>query len=407
MRDKIWSGVCALSLVLVCVLPTLLRAQTAAAPGEDWTANTSMLLYFEAITAIRKNALQPLTSQHIVRDSLKAYVRGLDPFSDYLSPEEYATFRRLQQSHYAGVGMDISQDHSGHIVCLPYPDSPAAKAGIAAGDILEAIDGRSIVGQSVPAVGTQIRGQEGTAVQLRVANKEGVAQTITVIRAAVQAQSVLLERRAAFPIVRILSFTNRTPRELQETLRALPRSQAVVLDLRGNPGGSLYDAIDAAMLFLANGKKVVSIKTQDGLKDYYRDRRAAPLTVPLYLWQDAWTASAAEVFLAALHNDERAVSIGTKTFGKGTVQQMLPLADGSALYLTTGYLQTPDGSVYHERGLEPTYPLAMTAAQTRDYVAKTTALLSQQETTRLAPPGLPTQSGQAQPSTAPEHIAEP
>lgn len=404
MCSNVWKWLGVLSLVAWCLVLPPLHAQPLDIPQEDWTADASMLLYFEAITQMRKNALQPLTSQQIVRRTLKTYLRSLDPFSDYLSPEEYADFQRLQQSHYAGVGMDISQAPSGYIVCLPYPQSPAAKAGIAAGDVLKAVDGVSVVGQSVLTIGSKIRGQPGTTVRLHVANKTGAEKHVAVARSAVEAKSVLVKRHEALPVVRILSFTNTTPRELQETFRTLPPSKAVVLDLRGNPGGSLYDAIDAAMLFLDNGQHVARIQTRAGPKDYYRDRSMAPITVPLYLWQDAWTASAAELFIAALHHNHRAASIGTKTFGKGTMQQLLALADGSALYLTTGYLQTPDGTSYHERGLDPMYPLAMAEAQTKDYAAQVLALLKQHVATSLSPSDLTRQVGPVQPTTPPEHV---
>ena len=137
------------------------------------------------------------------------------------------------------------------------------------------------------------------------------------------------------------------------TLKAYVRN-AVVLDLRGNPGGAFFGAVEAAKLFVAPGQKIAGLKTQGGFKEYWNDLAApAPVPATLYLWQDARTASAAEVFIAALSQNQRAAAIGTTTFGKGTVQDIIALSDGSALHLTTGYIQTPDGTLYHQRGLRP------------------------------------------------------
>jgi C-terminal processing protease CtpA/Prc len=152
--------------------------------------------------------------------------------------------------------------------------------------------------------------------------------------------------------------------------------------MRGNPGGVLSSAIDAAKLFLPPGQTIVSIQTQNNLEVHRQEFDTPYLTVPLYLWHDAHTASAAEVFIAALIQNKRAVSIGNKTFGKGIVQDVIELTDGSALYLTTGRLQTPDGTLYHARGLEPTYPLE-TPAKSEEYLAKVTTLRSQERSAAL------------------------
>jgi C-terminal processing protease CtpA/Prc len=185
---------------------------------------------------------------------------------------------------------------------------------------------------------------------------------------------VRVEQREPLPLIRLLTFTRDTAPALQEALRRFAEAPALILDLRGNPGGSLYSAIDAAKLFVPSGQKIVGIQTRDNLEVYHKELATTHLTVPLYLWQDEQTASAAEVFIAALVQNKRAVSIGKKTFGKGTVQDIIELTDGSALYLTTGVLQTPDGTLYHDKGLAPTYPLEMSAARSEDYLAKVTAL---------------------------------
>jgi carboxyl-terminal processing protease len=302
----------------------------------------------------------------------------LDPFSNYLAPEEYAKYKLSQQSHYAGVGMEIEKNQTGQTVCTPYPEGPAARAGIEPGDILEAVDDIGTVGESILSLAAKIRGQQGTEVRLSVLNRSGQRKHVRISRAALQSRSVFIERpRGAVPIIRVLAFTNGTPRELKEAVDTLSGSSTVVIDLRGNPGGSLYSAIDAATLFLARGQKIAGVQTQKGLKEYRSDFSAAYPSPRLYLWQDEHTASAAEVFIAALCENQRAASIGRKTAGKGTIQEILALSDGSALYLTTGRLQTPSGTAYHGVGLAPSYPLAAAPAKTEDYRLKVKALMGE------------------------------
>ena len=230
-----------------------------------------MRLYFEAVTKLRKQMMPPLQNAQIVRGTLKAYLRSLDPYSDYLSPEEFKQYKLLQGPQYAGVGMDIDQEKAGRIVCFPYPESPAMKAGIEAGDVLEAVDGVSTADLSLFTVGLKVRGQEGTTVRLKVAKVHGGQKDVQIIRTAFEVKSVLVETQGSLPVVRLLTFTPRTSQELQNALSTLGTTTAVVLDLRGNTGGTLLGAINAAKLFLARGQKIADIKTQEGLKEYRND----------------------------------------------------------------------------------------------------------------------------------------
>jgi len=357
---------------------TGLAQSDQARVAADWTTEDSMLLYLEAITQIRKRGLQPLTTQEIVHKMLQDYLHSVDPFSDYLSPEEYKQLKDAQQQHYAGVGMELRRDATGHTVCMPYAQGPAMRAGITSGDILEAIDGRSVVGRSLLAVSAQIRGAKGTKVRLTITTATGKSRDIVIERADIQVHSVRVEQHELLPIIRVLSFTKSTASELQETLARFAEAPALILDLRENPGGVLYSAIDAAKLFLPPGQTIVGIQSRDHLELHFHELSTEPLIVSLYVWQDEQTASAAEVFIAALIQNKRAVSIGKKTLGKGTVQDVIELSDGSALYLTTGMLQTPDGTLYHSKGLEPTYPLEASMARSEDYLAKVTALRLQE-----------------------------
>ena len=161
------------AFLYLCLVLSLLGAQPARkSPPAEMPAE-SLQLYSEAVTKIRQQMMPSVQQAQIVRDTLKAYVRSLDSSSDYLSPEEFKRYKLLQTPQYAGVGMDIEQEKSGRIVCFPYHESPAMKAGIEAGDILEAVDGVSIADLSLLIVGLKIRGQVGTTVGLKVSKVHG------------------------------------------------------------------------------------------------------------------------------------------------------------------------------------------------------------------------------------------
>lgn len=176
-----------------------------------------------------------------------------------------------------------------------------------------------------------------------------------------------------------MSFTSGTKRELEYALDDLSHTEPIIIDIRGNPGGDLHSAIDSAKLFLQPNRKILDIRNQKGLaKSYETTTDGMNTTSPVYLWQDERTASAAEVFAAALTQNKRATSIGKRSFGKGTKQDIVELNDGSAMILTTGLLQSPDGITYHKKGIEPVYPLNEKSPETYHYLIKNKELIGQQ-----------------------------
>jgi carboxyl-terminal processing protease len=316
-----------------------------------------MLLFYDAASKIEAISLDPVPLHEMVPKALRAYLKKTDPFSDYLTREEYAAFKvSSSDSRYAGVGMDIGEDRSGRIVCIPYSGSPAERGGVFYGDTLAAVDGRPVEGQSVFAVGRSIRGPVGTKTALTLRDPSGKTREVTVIRGPIRFQSVQLQSHPSLSVIRIMRFTPHTPQELRDVLPAVTRGKSpVVVDLRGNTGGDLFAAIDCSALFLDSGAKIVEVKTRKGAQWYSGKQLPVDRTSKLYLWQDGQTASAAEVFIAALVQNGRAVSIGQKSFGKGISQRFEELMDGSALLLTYASILPPNGVSFHGEGLEPGY----------------------------------------------------
>ena len=374
----------------------LLRAAVAAfvaifvmAPGSArsdessrhaWTENESMLLFFEAVEKIRSHSINSDSAQEIVRKALREYLKKQDPFADYLTADEYAALKVASaDNRYAGVGMDLAIDSSGKVLCIPFPGSPAERGGIHYGDALLAVNGAAVEGRSVFAIGKGIRGPRGGTVKLTVLKHSGKVHEVTLIREAIQFKSVHLESSGQLSIIRILRFTPETPAELKPALaQSTLRNAPLVMDLRGNTGGDLFAAIDCASLFLKKGARIALLKTHQG--EQWLINKEDPLVSAsrLYLWQDRQTASAAEVFIAALTDNGRAVSIGETTFGKGVALRFVELTDGSALLLTYANIFPPNGASFHGVGLKPSISLSATSGSTQDksqYLDETNHLL--------------------------------
>lgn len=340
-------------LLFMVVVPfhTEAASQTAA-PATSWTGNDDMLLFYEALVKTQEQLIQPETPREMVRKAIRGYLRQLDDFSDYLDAEQYAAWRDARQGGYAGVGMDIFADRAGRVICLPYPGGPAYQAGVRYGDELVFVQREAVQGNTVRVVGAWIRGRSGESVSITVTKPDGNVQTLSLVRRSVELTELVVDRSGPWPIIRILSFGPETPKRLHRVLADLPKGTPRVIDLRGNTGGDLYAAIDAAALFLSPGAPIVDVRSHAGIKQYAA--KAEPVDrSPLVLWQDGMTASAAEVFIAALVENGRAKSVGQATFGKGVTQTVVELSDGSAIFVTNGALRTPNGQYYHRNGLKP------------------------------------------------------
>jgi carboxyl-terminal processing protease len=344
-----------------------------------WTDSDPMILFYEALTQIQANALDPDPPMAVVRTSLREYLKQADPFAEYLTPEEFAAFSLSgTDARYSGIGMDIAGEPSGRIICIPYPGGPAARAGIVYGDALMAVDGAAVAGQSTYRVGLNIRGAEGAPVRLTLRGRGRMPRTVAVVRTQVRSQSVFTVLRGPYSVIRILKFTRDTPRELKPALAAANPGGSRIIDLRGNMGGDLYAAVACASLLLSQGSPIVAVKTREGVKRHSAGPGPTDLASRLFLWQDARTASAAEVFISALVQNGRGVSIGRTSFGKGVAQRVIELMDRSAMILTYAELTPPSGRSYHGAGLAPMVPLPPETPGSRTwdgYVEKTRQLI--------------------------------
>lgn len=343
-----------------------------------WLENDDILLYLEAITQLKKNDVyleSGISRLAVIQDTIKSYLEKTDPYAAFMTAEEFSKWKKSQGDLYVGIGMEIIKNPDGQVVCLPYVGSPAEKAGIRAGDILVSIEDISVHNKSILAIGSMARGEQDTTVKLVIMTRAGKQKSINAKRSHVSFDSVSKTKIEGISVIKIPAFTRDTKTKLKKELADTNKTNPLVIDLRGNAGGDLSASIDSAMLLLGDNKKIVSINTRNGIEHYEGGNDAMDPGSMLYLWQNEGTASAAEVFIAALTQNHRAIAIGKKSFGKGTKQEFFELSNGSVLFLTTGFLQTPDGIFFDGKGLFPDYPVESENPTTAEYLLKVKELI--------------------------------
>jgi len=320
----------------------------------------------EAAETIEDTYFRPVGETELGNASLQGMVRGLrqrynDRFSEYFSPESLESFNEAIEGRFSGVGLSIVEVERGLRVVQVFAGSPAERAGIAPGDTLVSVDGESIAGVSSTEATTRIKGPEGTEVTLGVLDaRSRKVRRLRLTRAEVTLPNVSSRVEKVdgreLGYVRMLSFSEGAHAQLAEGVRAARRqgAEGIVLDLRGNPGGLLDEAVLCASLFLPEGRVVVSTESRSQGDSVHRTVDARITRLPLAILIDRGTASAAEILAAALADNAGAPVVGTRSFGKGVFQQEEPLANGGALKLTVGEYFTPDGvNLARTHGIHP------------------------------------------------------
>ncbi|SEL11449.1 carboxyl-terminal processing protease [Nitrosovibrio tenuis] len=365
---------------LVRTLPLLTpREGTPQREADSTSSNSAISQYTEALAHIRQSAvfLRPTESmEDLTASTLKAYLAQEDPYSDFLTSGEYMRFKAAGSQIHAGIGLDIEKQRNGDVICYPLPEGPAARAGVQPGERLLALDGISITGKSIPAVVALAMGQPGTHIILELEDHSGIRRQLTITRSLNSFPAVSEYTHRSIRIIKLTSFTPATRKDLEYMLSDWSKAHPVIVDLRNCGGGDFHAAVDAAMLFLKQGEPIISVKSRSGMQSYSSTIEPISPTQRVFLWQDELTASAAEIFIAALVENGRAASVGRITAGKGTRQDVIELKNGGALILTTGYLVTPRGVQFDGRGLAPTYPVKQGSANTDYFFDKTASLIN-------------------------------
>jgi carboxyl-terminal processing protease len=282
----------------------------------------------------------------------------LDPHSAYMTPEMYKEIQVETKGEFGGVGIQIGIKENRLAVIAPIEGTPAQKAGIRAGDFITKVNDETTKDLTLMEAVQKMRGAKGTKVNLTI-QREGTTDPLvfTLIRDTIRIESVrskLLDNNIAY--IRLTQFQESTGKDLSKALKQFREQKATstILDLRNNPGGLLTSAVEVSEQFVGAGKMIVSIKSRDGKKDEYVSRAKDQLEDhPMIVLVNEGSASASEIVAGALQDWSRAVIIGTTTFGKGSVQTILPLGDGSGLRLTTAKYYTPKGRSIQSTGITP------------------------------------------------------
>ncbi|ANU23159.1 S41 family peptidase [Planococcus donghaensis] len=294
----------------------------------------------------------------LVNGAINGMVDSLeDPYSDYLDEEEASQFLEGISSSFQGIGAEV-QERGGFItVVSPIKNSPAEKAGILPNDQIIAVDGESIQGFTTTEAVMLIRGEKGTEVTLTVKRGENADPIdITIVRDEIPIETVYAEMIGDnVAHIQVTSFSENTYQELLDAIEEMENEgmEALVMDVRGNPGGLLNVALDISDLFIEEGKPLFEVQAKGEEPEVYMSSSGAKVDVPVTLLIDGGSASASEILAGAMNESADIQLVGEKTFGKGTVQTANDLQDGSNLKFTTAKWLTPDGNWIHEKGIEP------------------------------------------------------
>lgn len=317
-------------------------------------------LLAEVLERVKREYVEPVTDHQLMESAIRGMVTDLDPHSQFLTADQFEEVRISTSGNYSGVGLEVHLEEDRVTVVAPIEGAPAARAGILPGDVILSIDGLKVDDRSIHDTILRMRGRPGTPVALTVA-REGLPSPLdfSLVRSNVQVHSVIartLEPRYGY--VRITQFSDSTAADLNRALKALTRApgglDGLVLDLRNNPGGVLEAAVEVTDLFLERGV-IVTASGRSRDATFRHDARAGDLLdgAPMVVLVNKGSASAAEIVAGALKDHRRATVVGGRTFGKGSVQTVMPLSEGRAIKLTTSRYFTPSGESIQGDGIVP------------------------------------------------------
>ncbi|MBP7087824.1 MAG: S41 family peptidase [Candidatus Omnitrophica bacterium] len=317
-------------------------------------------IFSEGLAVIEKEYVEDKSAQDLIYGAMEGMLISLDSYSQFLKPDDYRNLLVETGGKFGGLGIEITIKEGLLTVVSPIEDTPAWNAGIKAGDMIIKIDGELTKDITLNDAVKKMRGKPGTKVTLTILkeeskNLEDITLTRDVINIKDIKRAIILEDNIGY--VRIAEFRENTAVDLDKALAKLEKDglKALIVDVRNNPGGLLSSAVDIASRFTKDEEAIVSTKSRNEPEKVYKSQPLEKkyLDMPIVVLINKGSASGSEILAAALRENNRAILLGEKTFGKGSVQTIVPLSDGSALRLTTSKYYTPNGTSIHEKGIEP------------------------------------------------------
>jgi carboxyl-terminal processing protease len=345
------------TLYAISFMSIYLSTPSFAAKTETYN---QLNLFADVFERIRANYVKDVDDEELIEAAINGMLTSLDPHSTYLNSKKYENMRVQTSGEFGGLGIEVTMDKGVILVVAPMDDTPAYRAGVQAGDYITKIDGEQINGLTLNEAVDKMRGKVGTDIDVTIV-REGESDVIeiTITRAIIEVQSVRHRIEDEIGYVRISSFTEKTTSGLREALAEIDEElgenlQGIILDLRNNPGGLLDQAVDVSSAFLDRGE-IVSTRTRNdrNIQRYNAKPGDNIDKKSLVVLINGGSASASEIVAGALQDHERAVVVGTQSFGKGSVQTVMPLSTDGAMSLTTAYYFTPSGNSIQNEGIVP------------------------------------------------------
>ncbi len=343
------------------LVPVIVAAAFLVKPVSTWAEEryNELQNFSKILNLVQQYYVDPVDTKKLITGAIKGMLRELDPHTNYMAPDIFKDFESETAGEFGGIGIEISVQNGILTIISPIEDTPAWKAGIKPGDKVVAIDGQSTKGFTLVEASALLKGKNGDAIVLSVV-RENIEKPldIRIVRGQVKLKSVKsVQLDNGYLYVRITSFIESTSKELEKVLAdysKVKKIEGILLDLRRNPGGLLEQAIKVSDLFIKEGVIVSTIGRDPKSKEVSSATKNAPYPeVPIVVIINEYSASASEIVSGALQDNNRAVIVGERSFGKGSVQSVIKLGDGSGLKLTVARYYTPSGISIQSEGIKP------------------------------------------------------
>ena len=352
------TGIAAGVLVTTQFAAPIVAQETAKAR----TTYENLDLFGDIFERIRSAYVEEVDEEELIESAINGMLTSLDPHSSFLPPDDFSDMRTQTRGEFGGLGIEVTQEDGFVKVVTPMDDTPASEAGLQPGDFITHLDGESLLGLTLDQSVEKLRGPVGSEILITIA-REGLDEPfdVTLVRATIELRAVRARLEGNVPVLRVSSFTEKTYPNLEDSLNkqveelgGIDNVDGFILDLRNNPGGLLTQAISVSDAFLQQGE-IVSTRGRDGGNSERYNAEPGDLAQgkPLVVLINGGSASASEIVAGALQDHNRAIIVGTKSFGKGSVQTIMPLQGSGAIRLTTARYYTPSGRSIQALGVEP------------------------------------------------------
>ena len=321
-----------------------------------------LTLFSDVLERVRADYVDPVTDDKLIENALNGMLSALDPHSSYMNKKSFQDMQTQTRGEFGGLGIEVTMENSIVKVISPIDDTPAAKAGIQPGDLITHIDTKPVTDYTLNEAVDHMRGAPGTKITLTIrrGGLSGRPFDVSLTRAVIRVLSVKWEAKDDIAYIRITAFNEQTQIGLDKAMSEAsakigPKLIGYVVDLRNNPGGLLDEAISVSSTFLEAGKEVVSTRGRHKEEDqtFFAKGGDKAHGKPIAILINSGSASASEIVAGALQDHKRAILVGTKSFGKGSVQTIIPVSGGGAMRLTTARYYTPSGRSIQALGIEP------------------------------------------------------